>query len=747
MKPLVGFWNLKSSKKGDAVMKTENMPLLRASSVISSHRTTFRTLDKCVVIEAPGRLVRSLIELCDGTRTTDAILQAMRQEWDETSVRELLGELFRREILIDSRRIAQEVWKAVRNPMPFPTNLSHEEVIGLVASAKERHRADVSEQTFFPEQSSLSDLLTQRKSVRSFSGELVPLQSVINMLWSAYGAIEDKDGYSHRTSPSAGALYPLMIHLVLFNATDEMKPAVYQVGYQQNGGVALQFVSKDTMQFARAFLNPPHVQSGAHGVIVISGSFAISGEKYGNRSLLYVPIEAGHVAQNILLEAVTRKVATLELGGFVDTLLREAIDLPDEYQPLTTIVFGKEDEFASVRSTNSNLEIDWAVPMVGDYRPPFAMASARVSEERSWSHGRDAVPMMALTKANSEAREWMSCGCIPVLQTGRVGDFQSAVDPRAVICFHPVQYRRRNFPFAPFDQTGVYEWTKGYELVTGKEVSILADLVYFPYFPETQYYAYANSSGCAAHPNEQVAIETGTLELVERDSFMISYLTKLVRPTLDPRTFPNDIRERIECLEAQDFKVWVKDHSLDLAPSVLVFAQNDELTFTTCASCASFDVVHAVSHALMEVEASVVSRLQNGRPIHIKPSEVGMPLDHGRLYGQKQYYRRANFLVEGGDVISLNDAGREAARNWSTLLERFADRGWRPIRVPLHLSEEFGGNDGLHIVRSVVPGMVPMTFGYRQEPAGMERIYSVAKEFGRRELSYDELTKFPHPFE
>jgi oxalate decarboxylase/phosphoglucose isomerase-like protein (cupin superfamily) len=37
----------------------------------------------------------------------------------------------------------------------------------------------------------------------------------------------------------------------------------------------------------------------AHGVVVISGSFKITGQKYGNRSLLYVPLEAGHVAQNM----------------------------------------------------------------------------------------------------------------------------------------------------------------------------------------------------------------------------------------------------------------------------------------------------------------------------------------------------------------------------------------------------------------------------------------------------------------
>jgi len=287
----------------------------------------------------------------------------------------------------------------------------------------------------------------------------------------------------------------------------------------------------------------------------------------------------------------------------------------------------------------------------------------------------------------------------------------------------------------------------GYEFRSGSEAYILADLVYFPYFPETQYYTYANSSGCAAHYDEQVAIQTGTLELIERDSFMNSYLTRLVRPTISEKTFSENVRSRISNLQALGFKVWVKDHSLDLAPVVLVFAQSDELTFTTCASCSSFNIEHAVSHALMEVEASVLSRLQNGLPRFVKPYDVGVPLDHGRLYGQKQYYQSANFLVNGGELISFDKIGSKVARSWGDLLDRFNQKSWQLLIIPLHLSEEYGGNDGLHIVRCLVPGVVPMTFGYRQEPAGMRRIYTIAKEFGDKRLSYGELTKFPHPFE
>lgn len=66
--------------------------------------------------------------------------------------------------------------------------------------------------------------------------------------------------------------------------------------------------------------------------------------------------------------------------------------------------------------------------------------------------------------------------------------------------------------------------------------------------------------------------------------------------------------------------------------------------------------------------------------------------------------------------------------------------------LPRFLSDKYSENGNLHIIRSIVTGIVPMTFGYRQEPGGVERLYTIAYEFGGVSLSYANITKFPHPF-
>lgn len=726
-------------------MNSESIPVMWASVLVADYRTIFTTFRKEVVVEVPRAVISQLVDVCNGNRKLGEVIDIMSQDWDRESVKGLLEELSQNQIIVDGRALENEFWQNITNPMRFPTKVSNEDVAYLVSQATKRHRKEKLDRAYKPSRSSLSEIISRRKSVRTFSGEVIEFQTFIDLLWSVYGECLTSDGCTHRTVPSAGALYPLMIHVGLFAKTGDLDRGIYKVLYDQEGSVGFSLVSADVLRLTRSFLSPADIQKGIHGVVIISGSFTVSNQKYGNRSMLYVPLEAGHSAQNILLEATRQGVATLEIGGFVDELLAQAVELPYEYHPLTLVAFGKEGNSSNL-AESPILQVDWAIPMARGYTPGFAIASARLSKERSWSHGRDPSPEMALKKAISETKEWTSCGCIPDLICASYGELDNTIDPREIIRFHKSQYRIKGFPFEEFDEEVRYNWTQGVDL-DGNKFHILADHVYFPYFPETSYYCFSNSSGCAAHPDRQTAIETGTLELVERDAFINSYFCKLDMPVVSNNTLPNYIQKRIQDLQAVGFKVWIVDHSLDLAPVVFVMAQSIEHAFTTCASCSSFDVEHAVSHALMEVEASVLHRLQYGVLDKILPNEVVWPNDHGRLYGQKNYFQNADFLVGSHKFVSFREIGGNTSRTWDDLLVCFESKGWKHLVVPLTLSDDYGGNGDLSIVRVIVPGIMQMTFGYRQEPAGMRRLYEVAERFGRGNLTYSQLTKFPHPFE
>ena len=727
-------------------MEQEFRPLFTAPCVVVEQQAVFYKYGEKVVVKAPGKLISQLIRLCDGIRTMTEVIEALADEWEEETLREFVAGLRTLGVIMDVPFLSDAFWDAVKNPSLIPSFVSDEEIRRLAQQARDRHKKESGSGTYHASSSVLESMLNRRRSQKTFSRDPVALQSVVDILWSAYGETEQ----GHRTVPSAGALYPILIHVALLRKTNGFAPGVYRVHFGSPGSVKFELVSNDTSRFVRSFVDPLMLED-AHGVIVVSGSFQITGKKYGNRSMLYVPLEAGHVAQNVHLASEERDVATVEIGGFFEELLTVATKLPQQYYPLTTVVFGTRSNPDQVVSVDSKIEFQWATPIAGSYHLPFSMAFAKVADgsDRNWSGGKSVSPRLAYTKAVSEAREWAACGCVPnqdLLVNASLDDLETAVDPREVIKFHPNQYKLKGFSCKPFNSATAYTWTVGEDKLRGGKVHVLADLVYFPYYPKEPRYARTNSSGVAAHPDSEQAIENGVLELIERDAFMIAYLTRVTFPTITEKTLPGGIQQRIRALRECGFQVWVKDYSIDLAPVVFIFVQNEELTFTTCAGSANFDVEAALDHALMEVESAAWSCLRSDQLQTIKPTEVWTVKDHAKLYRSKAFFKKANFLIEKQELASFGDVGKGVVKSWHGLLDHLDAEGRKLVTVPLYMPESDGGDKNLHIIRSIVPGLVPITFGYRQEACGMSRIQTVAKEVSGLSLSYNDLTKFPHPF-
>ncbi|GAH84556.1 unnamed protein product, partial [marine sediment metagenome] len=77
---------------------------------------------------------------------------------------------------------------------------------------------------------SVEEALLKRRSVRNYTDEALTLQEVSQLLWAAQG-ITDPSG--KRTAPSAGALYPLELYVVVGSVEDVAK-GVYKYEPRQH---------------------------------------------------------------------------------------------------------------------------------------------------------------------------------------------------------------------------------------------------------------------------------------------------------------------------------------------------------------------------------------------------------------------------------------------------------------------------------------------------------------------------------
>ena len=60
---------------------------------------------------------------------------------------------------------------------------------------------------------------------------------------------------------------------------------------------------------------------------VLTAVFNRTRHKYGERGLRYVYIEAGHISQNIYLQAVSLGLGSVAVGAFLDEKLNKLIDI------------------------------------------------------------------------------------------------------------------------------------------------------------------------------------------------------------------------------------------------------------------------------------------------------------------------------------------------------------------------------------------------------------------------------------
>jgi SagB-type dehydrogenase family enzyme len=177
---------------------------------------------------------------------------------------------------------------------------------------------------------SLEEALSQRRSAREFSPGPLTERQLSQLLWAAQG-ITSSDGF--RTAPSAGALYPLEIYVVLSSGFFHYDPARHR----------LDRLSPDDLRPAiyRAAIEQQAIRE-AEAVFVMTAVYERTAQKYGAaRSLRYVHLEAGHAAQNLLLQAVALGLGAVSMGAFHDAEVVKALSLPRNHEPLYLIPAGK----------------------------------------------------------------------------------------------------------------------------------------------------------------------------------------------------------------------------------------------------------------------------------------------------------------------------------------------------------------------------------------------------------------------
>lgn len=748
-------------------MHIQSYPIMVGIPLISQNKTVFYLPQKEVTATLPSSLSRRLIKICDGTHSLVDLKNYLSQWWDTNSLENLFQRLLETGALIDSRDMSPHVWQFMRNPTAWKPDLAKQDLADLMFGQDHQQCSFPQAYTEAVPSSDWTELLQKRSSSRKFGNNVVKKNDIVRMLWSAYGKIGTNIGdgenlLARRSIPSAGALYPLVINLCLFDDVEDLEQGVYRIIANKQMEITFHRLGGNE-KIGRCFVDPSGLKN-AVGCIIVSANIHRTTVKYGNRAMLYCALEAGHAAQNVLLSAQHDNVATVEVGGFFEEEFSKLLKHESTTETLITVVFGsppsdtkdvEDDHVISLEDIVQRVEIQSGPAQ--DYTLPFIMAFAESTTPITgavwWSCGRDLDKKMAVIKAEAEACEWYLCGRSADMSLID-GTYQElgnrAIDPRKMISYLPEQLGIDG-KVESFADDHMYEWLKVQSIKTGNEHLVLADFAFFPYAPKYgRRYAYANSSGAAAHVTSQEALEHAVLETIEREAFMVTWLNRLRRSSIDKSSVPIEFQKRIRALELSGFDVSLIDISYNLTPVIMVFIKLRNVPFISCSTASGYELSDILDRALAESEASAYCKLRDGSSrVIFTAEEVVSTMDHGAFYENAKLIQRVSFLA--GNTKKPTTFKEMGSKKYpSSKEELYSQMFSQELDI---LTCEITDNSRLRdlpykVVRAFIPGMVPINFGYGIEPFGMSRVRTLPIQskvfFPKRGVAT--LNRLPHPF-
>ena len=182
---------------------------------------------------------------------------------------------------------------------------------------------------------SLEEAIRDRRSVRAYKSGPLTLNEVAQLLWSAQG-ITGRDGF--RAAPSGGATYPLETYVTVGDVVG-LEPGLYHYETDQH---SLSLVKQGELraELSAASLEQPCVRDAAI-VVVLSAVYDRTTERYGERGRMYVHMDVGHAAENLLLQASALGLGSVPVGAFRTRTIAQLLGMPENEVPLYLLPVGR----------------------------------------------------------------------------------------------------------------------------------------------------------------------------------------------------------------------------------------------------------------------------------------------------------------------------------------------------------------------------------------------------------------------
>lgn len=368
----------------------------------------------------------------------------------------------------------------------------------------------------------------------------------------------------------------------------------------------------------------------------------------------------------------------------------------------------------------------------------------------------------AINAAIAEALE-RYCACQP--DKGRMRRFSwkdrpgEAIAPPACVLYSESQYASGRLRHRRWDETIEVAWIQGRELPGEHPVWVPASLVYLDY-PGNEadtYFCAPTSNGLAGGATLEAAILAGLHELIERDSFLITWMNRLHAPEIEVPASAHIEASFIRHYRRFGIGTRVLRLPTDMPAHVMMGVLLEPFGKSPAAviglGCHTNPQI-AVRKALFEVaqvRPGEVERCADPKYLERPGSyeDVRTLGDHSAFFAAPGHLPELEFLLDNTNREGLDELPDLTAdtlgENLNRCVTALRQAGCRVVYADISTPDLDGY--AIRIVRTIATGLQPIHFGYGEERLGGERLYELPRILGYATGRAAEATinRCPHP--
>ncbi|MGW6503604.1 YcaO-like family protein [Nonomuraea angiospora] len=336
------------------------------------------------------------------------------------------------------------------------------------------------------------------------------------------------------------------------------------------------------------------------------------------------------------------------------------------------------------------------------------------------------------------------------------------LDPARYPRCSPAEYGAADCPMRPFDPAARIRWSRGLDLVTGREVwvpSVMACPGLRDAVP-AEGFTFRMSTGMAVHTDPVEAVVQGVCEVVERDAAALAWLQRLPLPRIAAGDRSEAAQVAIDWCAARSVETHLFDASTELGVPVAYCVLADRRDRRACHAVGAGTgrtLRAAADKALFEAIGMRAELRRAKGLVPDSPADFRAMEDGARYMGAAGRAPAFAFLLDQ----AATDAGRPAQPAalpgalpaalpgapdlaLRRLVSGLAAAGMRAVVVDRTPDELAGA--GLTAVNVVVPDLQPLSLHPRAQFKGHPRLYEAPARMGHRVLAEEELNPWPQPF-